>query len=50
LLTNVVRKCRNLVVYGSLSLIGPKSTYVVEESEEVAGPKLVREQEPDWDF
>lgn len=38
------------MVYGSLTLIGPSSTYVVEESEEVAGAKLMREQEPDWEF
>ena len=43
-------KCRRLVVYGSLTLIGPDSSYLVEEYEEVAGARLVREQEPDWDW
>ncbi|KAI9166686.1 hypothetical protein HJFPF1_02800 [Paramyrothecium foliicola] len=43
-------KCRRLVLYGSLTLIGPDSNYLVEEYEEVAGAKLVREQEPDWDW
>ena len=46
----VYRKCRRLVVYGSLTLIGPDSSYLVEEYEEVAGARLVREQEPDWDW
>ena len=44
------RNCKKMVVYGSLSLIGPASTYAVEEHEEVAGPKLLRAQEPDWDL
>ena len=44
------RKCKRLVVYGSLTLIGAASTYHVEESEEVAGAKLMREQEADWDW
>ncbi|KFH49092.1 hypothetical protein ACRE_001290 [Hapsidospora chrysogenum ATCC 11550] len=43
-------RCRRLVVYGSLTLIGPSSTYTVDESEEVAGAKLRREQEADWDW
>lgn len=44
------RKCRRLVLYGSLTLIGPDSTYLVEETEEIAGAKLMREQEADWDW
>jgi hypothetical protein len=44
------RKCKRLVVYGSLTLIGQTSTYHVEDSEEVAGAKLMRDQEADWDW
>ncbi|KKP02155.1 hypothetical protein THAR02_05741 [Trichoderma harzianum] len=43
-------KCRRLVLYGSLTLIGPDSTYLVEESEEIAGAKLMRDTEADWDL
>ncbi|KAL6692565.1 hypothetical protein J3F84DRAFT_351493 [Trichoderma pleuroticola] len=39
-----------LVLYGSLTLIGPDSTYLVEESEEIAGAKLMRDTEADWDL
>lgn len=44
------RRCRRLVVYGSLTLIGPDSSYSVEQSEEIAGARLMREQEADWDW
>ncbi|KAH7328564.1 hypothetical protein B0I35DRAFT_417748 [Stachybotrys elegans] len=50
LVINGYLKCRRLIVYGSLTLIGPESSYVVEESEEITGPKLMREEEPDWDW
>ncbi|KAF7551509.1 hypothetical protein G7046_g7707 [Stylonectria norvegica] len=42
-------KCRHLVCYGSLTLIGPESTYYAE-SEQISGVKVRREQEPDWDI
>ncbi|KAF5546258.1 polymer-forming cytoskeletal domain-containing protein [Fusarium napiforme] len=44
------RKCRRLVVYGTLTLIGSDSSYYVTESEEVAGAVMMRETEPDWDW
>lgn len=44
------RRCKRLVVYGSLTLIGPESSYTVDETEEVAGAVLMREQEADWDW
>jgi len=37
-------------VFGSLTLIGPESSYSVEEKEDVAGAKMQREQEADWDY
>ena len=43
-------KCRRLVVYGNLTLIGGDSSYYVEESEQVAGAVMVRDTEPDWDW
>ncbi|RKK87966.1 hypothetical protein BFJ68_g16982 [Fusarium oxysporum] len=44
------RKCRRLIVYGTLTLIGSDSSYYVEESEQVAGAVMMRETEPDWDW
>jgi hypothetical protein len=44
------RKCKKLLVFGSLTLIGSESSYTVEETEEVAGAKMQREQEADWDY
>ncbi|SPJ81855.1 uncharacterized protein FTOL_09260 [Fusarium torulosum] len=42
-------KCRRLVVYGTLTLIGSESTYYAEESEQIGGAVMMREAEPDWD-
>lgn len=33
-----------------MTLVGPESSYTVDESEEVAGAKLMRDQEADWDW
>ncbi|CZR48814.1 uncharacterized protein FPRO_03865 [Fusarium proliferatum ET1] len=43
-------KCRRLVVYGTLTLIGSDSSYYIEESEQVAGAVRMAEAEPDWDW
>ncbi|KAF4121190.1 hypothetical protein GMORB2_2152, partial [Geosmithia morbida] len=50
LIVNGYLKCRRLLVYGSLTLIGAESSYTVEESEEIMGAKLRRDQEADWDW
>ncbi|KAF7543992.1 hypothetical protein G7Z17_g10311 [Cylindrodendrum hubeiense] len=41
-----------LVVYGSLTLIGPEdqSWYYAEEPVQIAGPVIRRDQEADWDW
>jgi hypothetical protein len=42
------RKCRNLTLYGSLTLIGETSEYLVEGQEEVWGAKMLRDEEVQW--
>ncbi|KAH8176400.1 hypothetical protein LIA77_04818 [Sarocladium implicatum] len=42
--------CQRLIVYGSLTLVGRDSSYSVSEHEEIAGARLMREQEADWDW
>ncbi|KAF1731878.1 hypothetical protein CRV24_008068 [Beauveria bassiana] len=42
--------CRRLVVYGSLILIGPNSTYEVAGYEMITGSRTRRDHEPDWDI
>lgn len=44
------RRCRRLVVYGSVTLIGSDSWYSAEEPEQIAGPVVRREHEADWDW
>lgn len=46
----IFSKCRRLVVYGNLTLIGPESGYFVEQPAEIAGATMMRETEPDWDW
>lgn len=43
-------RCRRLVVYGSVTLIGSDSWYSAEEPEQIAGPVVRREHEADWDW
>ncbi|OAR01048.1 hypothetical protein LLEC1_02903 [Akanthomyces lecanii] len=42
--------CRRLVVYGSIILVGPNSTYDVAGYEMVTGLRTRRDHEPDWDI
>ncbi|KAH7354454.1 hypothetical protein B0T11DRAFT_342524 [Plectosphaerella cucumerina] len=41
-------KCRSLTLYGSLTLIGETSGYLVEGQEEVWGAKMLRDEEVQW--
>ncbi|KAH6950809.1 hypothetical protein DER45DRAFT_599364 [Fusarium avenaceum] len=43
-------KCRRLIVYGSLTLIGSESAYYVEESEQIGGDVMMKEVETEWDW
>lgn len=44
------RRCRRLVAYGNITLIGSDSSYYAEEAEQVAGTVMIREAEPDWEY
>jgi hypothetical protein len=44
------RRCRSLVAYGNVTLIGSESSYYVEQTEQVAGRVMMREAEPDWEY
>lgn len=44
----VDRKCKKMILYGSLTLIGENSGYQVEGEEKIWGAIISREEDVDW--